>query len=195
MTTAGRNQHFCLETHATFKYRKGLNLSISGNDDIWVFIDNKLAVDVGGSHMPAPGYVVLDKFLTNAKQDKYYDIDIYYCHRRTTKTSFQITTNMYLEQPKNSLLPKSQGGVCGAEYSRTGIATKQHTSSNVNAFNVMNAGAREIAIFTSKYSKAKQYAVMDMKGQVISAGALSNSETHVKVPTIGSYILHRQGRL
>ena len=189
MTTAGRNQHFCLETHATFKYRKGLNLSISGNDDIWVFIDNKLAVDVGGSHMPAPGYVVLDKFLTNAKQDKYYDIDIYYCHRRTTKTSFQITTNMYLEQPKNSLLPKSQGGVCGAEYPRTGIATKQHTSSNVNAFNVMNAGAREIAIFTSKYSKAKQYAVMDMKGQVISVGALNGNTTRIKVPTTGSYIV------
>jgi fibro-slime domain-containing protein len=189
LTNAGRNQHFCLETHATFKYRKGLNFSIMGNDDIWVFIDNKLAVDVGGSHMPAPGYVDLDKFLTNAKQGESYEIDIYYCNRRTPKTSFQITTNMYLEQPKNSRLPQGQGGICGAEYSRTGIAAKPHIFNNVSTFNVTNTGARELAIFTSKYSKAKQFAIMDMKGQVISTGALNNSETHVKVPTIGSYIV------
>jgi hypothetical protein len=36
---------------------------------------------------------------------------------------------------------------------------------------------------------ARQYAVMDMKGQVLSVGELSNADTRVKVPTSGSYII------
>ena len=38
-------------------------------------------------------------------------------------------------------------------------------------------------------SLAKQYAVMDMKGQVLSVGELSNAETRVKVSTPGSYVV------
>ena len=36
---------------------------------------------------------------------------------------------------------------------------------------------------------AKQYVVMDMKGQVLSTGELSNKDTRVTVPTSGSYIV------
>ena len=35
----------------------------------------------------------------------------------------------------------------------------------------------------------KQYAIMDMKGQVLSIGSLSSGNTRVKVPTSGSYIV------
>ena len=38
-------------------------------------------------------------------------------------------------------------------------------------------------------SLAKQYAVMDMKGQVLFTGELSSADTRVKVPTSGSYIV------
>lgn len=38
-------------------------------------------------------------------------------------------------------------------------------------------------------SLAKQYAVMDMKGQVLFTGELSGADTRVKVPTSGSYIV------
>ena len=94
----GRNQHFCFESHAKFTYRRGLRFSVRGDDDIWVFIDNKLAVDIGGTHFPAPGYVDLDKFMPNAKTDSTYDIDIFFCDRRTTMSNIRINTNMFIEQ-------------------------------------------------------------------------------------------------
>ena len=97
----GRNQHFCAETHATFRFNKGLNLSISGNDDIWVFIDNKLAIDIGGTHLTAPGYVDLDKFMPNAIVDSLYDIDIFTCDRRTTSSNLSINTNIVLADRKS----------------------------------------------------------------------------------------------
>ena len=94
----GRNQHYCFESHANFRFKHGLKFSFRGDDDIWVFIDNKLAVDLGGTHLAAPGYVDLDKFMPNAEVGKNYDIDIFFCDRRTTMSNVRIKTNMYLEQ-------------------------------------------------------------------------------------------------
>ena len=98
LTKGGRNQHFCFESHANFRFRNGLKFSFRGDDDIWVFIDNKLAVDLGGTHLAAPGYVDLDKFMPNAEVGKSYDIDIYFCDRRTTMSNVHIKTNMFIEQ-------------------------------------------------------------------------------------------------
>ena len=94
----GRNQHFCTESHSNFRYKKGLKFSFRGSDDLWVFIDNKLAVDLGGNHLPAPGYVDVDKFLPNGEVGRAYDIDIFSCNRRSTSNSLRIKTNMFIEQ-------------------------------------------------------------------------------------------------
>ena len=99
--TGGRNQHFCFESHATFRYKKGLRFSFRGDDDIWVYIDNKLAVDLGGTHLAAPGYVDLDKFKGNSggfTVGTEYDIDIFFCDRRTTMSNVRIKTNMFIKQ-------------------------------------------------------------------------------------------------
>ncbi len=94
----GRNQHFCFESHANFRFKKGLKFNFRGSDDFWVFINNKLAVDLGGTHLAAPGYVDLDKFMPDAEVGKTYDIDFYYCNRRTTMSNVRIKTNMLIEQ-------------------------------------------------------------------------------------------------
>ena len=94
----GRNQHFCFESHAEFRFKPGLKFNFRGDDDIWVYIDNKLAVDLGGTHLAAPAYVDLDKFMPNAKTDSTYDIDIFFCDRRTTMSNVRIKTNMFIEQ-------------------------------------------------------------------------------------------------
>ena len=97
------NQFFCMESHAKFTYREGAKFSIRGDDDIWVFIDNKLAIDLGGMHLPAPGFVNLDTLKGadgyNLVPGSDYDIDIFYCDRRTDMTNLRIVTNnMYIEQ-------------------------------------------------------------------------------------------------
>ena len=58
-------------------------------------------------------------------------------------------------------------------------------------FHVRMTGAFEFAIVMDEDlpSLAKQYVVMDMKGQVLSTGELSNKDTRVTVPTSGSYIV------
>ena len=107
------NQMFCFESHANFTYRAGMQFSFRGDDDIWVFIDNKLAVDLGGTHLAAPGYVNLDQFTGASgalKEGTKYDIDIFFCDRRTDMSNVRIKTNMYIVQQTAIALKGNKNG-------------------------------------------------------------------------------------
>ena len=284
LTQGGRNGHFCTESHARFKYKKGLKFNISGSDDIWVYINNKLAVDLGGTHLPAPGNVDLDKFMPDMEIGKQYDVDIYTCNRRSRSSDLSITTNIvpsyehrdtvwyqnssctgfekimidtthfyncchiqtekieYLfttdksgQDPTKTIISiedfeanpiQFNGGINieqpyapivneealkaslpnGIYYlvikigddqkaieirlnDSEGIVKRRVIPIGGANFSIMKTGALEFAIVTDNQSSAKQYAIMDMKGQVVSTGTLKESATRVRVPTAGSFIV------
>ena len=106
------NQQFCFESHATFTYREDQEFTFRGDDDIWVFINKKLALDNGGAHLAAPGHVVLKKLNDTYTPDcsgndcllvpgKEYPLDIFFCDRRTTMSNVIIKTNMFIRQTGN----------------------------------------------------------------------------------------------
>lgn len=116
--TGGRNQLFCSESHASFVYMPGLRFSVLGDDDIWVYVDKKLAVDLGGTHLAAPGYIDLDSFKGKSGELKVgntYDMDIFFCDRRTTMSDIRISTNMYLQQSSASNLKVQRASAKDAE--------------------------------------------------------------------------------
>ena len=103
-TDVKHNQHFCMQSHATFTYNEDQEFTVTGDDDIWVFINRKLAIDNGGMHLPAPGHVVLKNLNTTygagfLVPGNDYDLDIFVCDRRTTMSNLNIKTNMlYIKQ-------------------------------------------------------------------------------------------------
>ncbi len=48
------NFSFCMESHSEFVYTPGQKFKFSGDDDVWVFIDKKLVIDLGGSTAKFP---------------------------------------------------------------------------------------------------------------------------------------------
>jgi len=86
---------FCLHGHAAFEYTPGLKFEFRGDDDVWVFINNKLAVDLGGSHAPESASVNLDKL--RLRDGSVYPFDIFYCERQTNGSNINIRTTMDLQ--------------------------------------------------------------------------------------------------
>jgi fibro-slime domain-containing protein len=61
-TTAGataRNMSFTTETRFVFEYQGGETFQFSGDDDVWVFVNDRLVMDLGGLHEVATGEFTL----------------------------------------------------------------------------------------------------------------------------------------
>jgi fibro-slime domain-containing protein len=56
------NFHFTTEVRFWFRYVAGTSywLDFTGDDDLWVFLNGKLAVDLGGWHVPLNGSLSVD---------------------------------------------------------------------------------------------------------------------------------------
>ena len=54
------NYSFAMKISAQFMYIKGQYFEFRGDDDVWVFINNRLVVDIGGCHNPVERAVDLD---------------------------------------------------------------------------------------------------------------------------------------
>ncbi len=55
----GQNFHFTTELRYFFQYKGGETLSFVGDDDVWVFVNGRHAVDIGGVHGALRGRVIL----------------------------------------------------------------------------------------------------------------------------------------
>ncbi len=62
-----RNYGFTIMGYTSFKYNKGAGeiFEITGDDDIWVYVDGVLVTDLGGVHLPAKGTVDMDYLAMN----------------------------------------------------------------------------------------------------------------------------------
>ena len=96
------NYGFAMKIQAEFVYIKGQYFEFNGDDDVWVFIDNKLVVDIGGQHKKIKKSVNLDDLgLTPGET---YPFHIFYAERKRTQSNFMMRTSIDLKVESSMLL-------------------------------------------------------------------------------------------
>jgi len=90
------NYGFTTEVHTQFNYRGKETFKFTGDDDLWVFINHQLAIDLGGLHPEASQQISLD-----AQAQKLgivigqtYALDLFHAERHTDQSNFRVDTNL-----------------------------------------------------------------------------------------------------
>lgn len=96
---AGHNFGFCTELHTTFIYQSGLKFEFTGDDDVWVFVNGKLAIDLGGIHGSTSAFLQLDD-LHDLEFGKEYTFDFFQCERMQWHSTSRIVTNIKMLPPQ-----------------------------------------------------------------------------------------------
>jgi fibro-slime domain-containing protein len=90
------NYHFTTELHATFPYNGGEVFTFRGDDDVWVYVNGKLAIDIGGVHSASTATIDFDARAAELGITKgsEYAIDFFQAERHVTGSNFRIETTI-----------------------------------------------------------------------------------------------------
>lgn len=92
---SGHNYGFTTEMETQFRFgrNQGQVFRFSGDDDVWVFIEGQLVIDLGGVHAPKTQVIDLDR-LGWLEDGHDYTLKIFHAERHTTGSNFKIDTTI-----------------------------------------------------------------------------------------------------
>lgn len=106
------NFHFTSEVTYWFRYDASASatLDFTGDDDVWVFVNGHLAVDLGGVHVPENGSVTIDATSApgfDLTDGAVHPIKVFHAERKIDGSSFKLTLAGFRNTPSNCL------AICG----------------------------------------------------------------------------------
>jgi fibro-slime domain-containing protein len=94
------NYGFTYEIQSEFTYKPGQTFTFSGDDDVFIFINGKLALDLGGLHPRQEHTIDLDAMATQLgiEPGKTYPLSFFYAERHTGQANLKIQTSIVFNQ-------------------------------------------------------------------------------------------------
>jgi fibro-slime domain-containing protein len=130
------NFSFTSEIRYWFPYdsSKTYKLDFTGDDDVWMFVNKKLAVDIGGIHTPQAGTVTIPTNGTfGMTNGNVYEVEVFQAERQTTSSSFKLTLSGF------NAGTSACGPICGDFVVTPPEQCDNGTANNVGGYNKCTA--------------------------------------------------------
>ncbi len=110
------NYHFTYALHSAFTYVGGETFSFTGDDDLWVFVNDQLVVDLGGVHPAESSTISLDTLASSLglTTGNIYSFDLFFAERHTSESNFNIQTSIVLTPTSPDVPEPGTLAFCGA---------------------------------------------------------------------------------
>jgi len=113
--TNGHNFGFTTEVRYVFVYQGDEVLRFQGDDDLWVFVDGRLCMDIGGIHAAISGVMSFNPSVTdesaarqaivdaciadlNPQVGSVYEVAIFHAERHVTQSNFELTLDGFVTE-------------------------------------------------------------------------------------------------
>jgi fibro-slime domain-containing protein len=91
------NYSFTFELHTVFTYKGGEYFNFRGDDDVFVFINHQLVINLGGIHDPEAAQVNVDTLGLTLGQT--YPLDFFSAERHVVGSNILFETTLNLQPP------------------------------------------------------------------------------------------------